>query len=136
MRNEDQTGVIVMDNSSEEVTPFVAGVFSILDKRKGYSFKDPKPAEGVKLEEYAGRYSEQPWGSEAVIVPWAGGLAYLTLPNEHPADAIELWKPKGGDIFRVIRKDGSEAEEIRFVRDAAGKVTSFVHFSNPTMRMP
>jgi len=44
-------------------------------------------------------------------------------------------KPKGGDVFRRVRDDGSEAEEFVFQRDAFGKVTGFMHFSNPTVRM-
>jgi CubicO group peptidase (beta-lactamase class C family) len=131
MRNEDQAAVIVMDNSSEEAGPFIRAVFAILDKRKGYAFKAPAPAAGVKLEEYAGRYSAQPWGSESVMLPWAGGLVTLELPADDPAGEMEFLKPKGGDIFRRVRKDGTEAEEFRFVRDASGKVTSFMHFSNP-----
>jgi hypothetical protein len=65
------------------------------------------------------------------MLPWAGGLAFLSLPTNDPAGDIEFLKPKGGDVFRRVRKDGSEAEEFRFVRDSSGKVTSFVHFSNP-----
>ena len=131
-RPDDQTAVIVMDDSSEETGQFVDAVFAILDKRSGYSFKAPEPATGVKLEDFAGRYSEQPWDSESVIVPWAGGLAYLVLPSRDPAGDMEFLKPKGGDVFRRVRKDGSEAEEFRFTRDASGKVISFMHFSNPT----
>jgi hypothetical protein len=108
----------------------------ILDKRKGYEFKPPSPAAGVDLDAFAGHYSEQPWGSELVIVPWAGGLALLSLPSEDPADGVIVLKPKGGDIFRRVRDDGSEAEELKFQRDASGKVTGFVHFSNPTLRIP
>jgi CubicO group peptidase (beta-lactamase class C family) len=132
LRMDDQTGVIVMDNGAERPEPFANGVFGLLDKRKGYEFKAPLPATGVKLEEYAGRYSGQPWGSELVILPWAGGLAFLGLPAADPVGGMEFLKPKGGDVFRRVRKDGSEAEEFRFVRDGSGKVTSFVHFSNPT----
>ncbi|MGC1650864.1 MAG: serine hydrolase [Candidatus Sulfotelmatobacter sp.] len=133
MRNDDQTAVIVMDNGSESPSPFAEAIFAILDKRKGYEFKAPLPATGINLEDYAGRYSEQPWGSEAVMLPWAGGLVFLHLPSTDPAADMGFLKPKGGDVFRRVRKDGSEAEEIRFVRDASGKVTSFIHFSNPTV---
>jgi hypothetical protein len=63
-------------------------------------------------------------------------LAIIPLPIPEPADAITVLKPKGGDVFRRIRDDGSEAEEIKFQRDASGKVTSFIHFSNPRFRMP
>jgi CubicO group peptidase (beta-lactamase class C family) len=132
MRADDQTAVIVMDNSSEMTELFAKAVFAILDKRKGYAFKPPLPAAGVNLEEYAGRYNPQPWDSELVILPWAGGLVSLSLPTDDPVGDMMFLKPKGSDVFRRVRKDGSEAEEVRFVRDASGKVTSFVHFSNPT----
>jgi len=134
MRNDDQTAVIVLDNSAERTGAFGKAVFGILDKRKGYAFKAPAAATDVKLEDYAGHYSQQPWHSELVILPWAGGLVSLGLPDDDPAGDMEFMKAKGGDVFRVVRKDGSEAEEIRFVRDGAGKVTSFVHFSNPSLK--
>jgi CubicO group peptidase (beta-lactamase class C family) len=135
LRPQDEVAVVVMDNASEDPSPFNMAVFAILDKRKGYEFKPPAPAAGVDLEAYAGHYAEQPWGSEAVMLPWAGGLVYLSLPSEEPATELRFFKPKGGDIFRRIRDDGSEAEEIKFQRDASGKVTSFVHFSNITYRV-
>ena len=135
MRNADQTGVIVLLNAMEDPGQEVEGVYAILDKRKGYEFKDPAPASGVKLDDYVGHYSGQPWGSEAVIEPWAGGLVILGLPSDKPVDAMMFLKPKGGDVFRRVRDDGSEAEEFQFKRDASGKVTSFIHFSNPTVRI-
>jgi CubicO group peptidase (beta-lactamase class C family) len=135
MRNADQVGVIVLMNAMENLGQEVEGIYAILDKHKGYAFKDPAPASGVKLEEFAGRYSEQPFSSEALISSWAGGLVLLGLPSEKPADDMEFLKPKGGDVFRRVRGDGSEAEEITFQRDALGKVTGFVHFSNPTRKM-
>jgi hypothetical protein len=134
MRPDDETAVTVIDNSSEVTQLFAKAVFAILDKRKDYAFKQPLPVAGVKLEEYAGRYSPRSWGSESelVILPWAGGLVSLGLPTADPVGDMAFLKPKGSDVFRLVRKDGSEAEEFRFVRDASRKVTSFVHFSNPT----
>lgn len=81
MRTDDQTAVIVIDNSSEITELFAKAVFAILDKRKDYAIKQPIPLAGVKLEEYAGRYSPQPWGSELVILPWAGGAGLSRLAN-------------------------------------------------------
>lgn len=134
MRPDDQIAVIVIDNSSEITELFAKAVFGILDTRKEYAFKQPLPVAGVKLEEYAGRYSPRPWGpeSELVILPWAGGLVSLGLPTADPVGDMAFLKPKGSDVFRLVRKDGSEAEEFRFVRDASGRVAGFVHFSNPT----
>jgi hypothetical protein len=48
---------------------------------------------------------------------------------------LDFLKPKGGDVFRRVRDDGSEAEEFTFQRDASGKVTGFTHFSNTTQRI-
>ena len=133
LRPEDQTAVVVLDNASEVTGPFAQSIFAILDKRKGFSFKSPAPAPGVTLEDFAGRYSGQPWGSESVMLPWAGGLVSLPLPARDPVAGMAFLKPKGADTFRRIRPDGSEAEEYKFVRDGQGKVTGFVHFSNPSL---
>lgn len=135
LRPEDELGVILMDNSSERPGPWATAVFAILDKRKGYEFKPPAPSSGVDLEEYAGHYLGQPWESESVMLPWAGGLVALSLPDDDPVAGMQFFKPKGGDVFRRVRDDGSEAEEIKFSRDPSGKVTGFIHFSNPKMRM-
>ena len=89
----------------------------------------------MDLEAFVGHYSRQPWGSEEVIVPWAGGLALLGLPADKPGEDMAFLKPKGGDVFRRVRDDGSEAEEFQFQRDASGKVSGYMHFSNPTMRV-
>ncbi|HEV7385093.1 MAG TPA: serine hydrolase domain-containing protein, partial [Phenylobacterium sp.] len=132
MEPATETAVVVMDNASENPDPYAAGVFALLAKRGEFKFKDPQPAQGVNLEAYSGRYASTPWRSEGVMTPWAGGLAYLSLPTPNPADGIQVLKPKGGDVFRRVRDDGSEAEEYRFERNAAGKVTRFIHFNNPT----
>ncbi len=89
----------------------------------------------MDLEAYEGHYSEQPWGPESVILPWAGGLVRLRLPNRDPAGGMMFLKPKGGDVFRRVREDGSEAEEITFLRDAAGRVNGFMQFNNPRRKM-
>jgi CubicO group peptidase (beta-lactamase class C family) len=136
LRPEDELAVIVMDDASERTPAWVEAVYGLLDKRKGFAFKAPAPATGIDLEAYAGHYSGQPWGSETIILPWAGGLAVMPLPVANPAEAITLLKPKGSDSFRVVRDDGSEAEEVTFVRDSSGKVTGFKQFSNTKLRLP
>jgi len=134
LRIQDELAIILMKDAPPDALPLAETVFAILDKRKGYEFKDPAPATGVDLDIYSGHYSSQPWGAESVIVPWAGGLAHLGLPTTNPAEDAVFLKPKGGDVFRRVRDDGSEAEEFKFLRDEAGKITGFMHFSNPTLR--
>jgi hypothetical protein len=130
LRPEDELRVVLMDNAA-----FAPVVFAILDKRKGYEFKGPAPATGVDLEAYAGHYSGQPWVAESVMLPWAGGLVSLSLPNNDPVANLEFFKPKGGDIFRSAREDGSEAEELKFTRDVSGRVTGYIQSSNPKLRL-
>jgi hypothetical protein len=52
------------------------------------------------------------------------------LPKPHPS----LPGPSNRDLFRRVRKDGTEAEEIKFNRDASSKVINYVTFSNITTR--
>lgn len=59
----------------------------------------------------------------------------MPLPARKPAEAMTFLKPKGNDAFRVVRPDGSEAEEIRFERGAGGKVARLVTFSNPRPKL-
>ena len=131
-----ETAVVVMQNVPERPGNLGNGVFAILQKREGFAFRAPEPARDVQLEAYAGRYSGQPFASEIVVLPWAGGLATLRLPSRSPGDELSVFKPKGGDVFRRVREDGSEAEEVVFERDAVGKVARFVLFNNPRNLIP
>lgn len=60
----------------------------------------------------------------------------MWLPSTDPAEDVEVLKPKGGDLFRRLRGDGSEADEVCLERDDAGRVHRFVEFSNPHDRLP
>jgi CubicO group peptidase (beta-lactamase class C family) len=134
LRPATETAVVAMLTGTERPGTYAAAVFELLDKRKGFSFKDPPPAV-TDLETYAGRYDGQPWTSEFTILPWAGGLAVLSLPSSTPVEDLIFLKAKGGDVFRRVREDGSEAEEVRFERDSSGRIVRFVRFSNPRERI-
>lgn len=130
LRPATATAVTAMLTGAESPGAYAVSVFALLDKRKDWSFKAPLPPEGVDLEAYAGRYSNQPWNAEIAVVPWAGGLAVLSLPTSDPAADLLVLKAKGDDLFRAVRLDGSEADEVRFERDKSGRVIRFVQFSN------
>ncbi|WP_337188653.1 serine hydrolase domain-containing protein [Phenylobacterium sp.] len=133
---DSQTAVIVMQNTPERPGDLGAGVFGLLQKREGFAFKAPAPARDVPLEDYAGRYGGQPFAAEILVSPWAGGLAVLRLPSRSPSDDLQILKAKGGDVFLRVRQDGSEAEEVVFQRDKAGKVTGMLTFSNVRPKLP
>ena len=134
MRPATETAVIGMLTGAEQPGVYADAVFELLDKRKGFTFKGAPPA-NVDLAPYEGRYGGQPWTTEIAMLRWAGGLAMLNLPSRDPAGGLSFWKPKGNDVFRRVRDDGSEAEDIRFERDTAGKVVRYIHFSNPRERI-
>lgn len=134
LRPDSETAVTAMATGAESPGPYVQQVFALLDKRQAFTFKPPAAAP-VALEQFAGRYSDQPWGNEFVVLPWAGGLVSLDLPARNPADTLDFFKPKGGDVFRVVRTDGSEADEIRFLRDARGRIGGIERFGNRSRRV-
>jgi CubicO group peptidase (beta-lactamase class C family) len=135
LRPETETAVIAMLTGADRPGLFAAATFQLLDKRKAFAFKAPDAAKGVNLEDFAGRYSAQPWSAETIIVPWAEGLAVLSLPSVNPARELNLLKAKGGDVFRRVRDDGSEADEVRFERDKSGNVVRYIQFSNAQIRV-
>lgn len=134
LRPSTETAFVIMTTGAERPGGYALEGFKLLDKRKAYVAKGAAPAR-VDLEQYAGRYEGQPWAAEVLVAPWAGGLALLNLPSSAPSEALTLLKPKGGDVFRHLRDDGSEADEVRFERDKDGRVVRFVQFSNPRARL-
>ncbi len=126
--------VIALIAAAEPTEPIVKGVFGILAKRRA-SQSDGVPPTPVDLEAYAGTYSDQPWGADVAILPWGNDLVYLDIPNDDPAGELFLLKPKGGDVFRRLRDDGSEAEEVHFERDARGRVTRLVYHNLPMPKL-
>ena len=133
LRPATETAVVLMTTGDRPRADALA-VFDILDKRRTLKLQPPA-AKNVDLNSYAGRYSAQPWHSEVAIVPWGLGLSALWLPSTDPAGEIDLLKPVSGDLFKRLRTDGSEANEVLFERDQSGRVYRFVEFSNPHDRL-
>lgn len=91
--------------------------------------------DGVNLEDYAGRYSPQPWWSEVIFLPWKGKLVTFSLPSTNPANEMELLKHIEGDTFRRIRKDKTLGEAFIFERDASGKVVRVKQHTNYSQKI-
>jgi CubicO group peptidase (beta-lactamase class C family) len=130
VRPASETAVVVMMTGMLDASARADAVFELLDKRKAAEAKQPDGVAEADLEAYAGLYSGQPWTDQIAIAPWAGGLAELALPSTSPAKGLSLLKPAGKDTFRRLREDGSDADLVRFVRDASGKVVRFQEFSS------
>ena len=107
---------------------YIAAVFKILNKAKGVADTSTK---NIDLNVYAGNYDGYAWGGEDVVLPWKGKLAVFDVPSDDPANAMQLYKYISNDTFRRVRKDDdSLGEELKFERDASGKVVRMLHNYN------
>lgn len=70
-----------------------------------------------------------------MVAPWYDDLVVLNLPNENPDEGMILLRHVSGDVFKRVRKDNTLAEEIKFERDSAGKVTRMLQHSNYSNRI-
>jgi hypothetical protein len=63
-------------------------------------------------------------------------LAIFTLPADDPVNDMQQFKYTGKDTFRRVRRDdGSLGEELRFERDASGKVIRMINNNNYENRL-
>lgn len=126
---KEKMGYTVMINAGGESPDFfIKEIRDIL--MKAPKEKSGKTVETAKLEDYVGTYSAQPWGSETLITFWYGDLALVSFPNENPDESMIILQQVSADSFRVVRKDKTLADEIRFERDASGKVIKMWRYSN------
>lgn len=82
------------------------------------------------LDEYQGVYDSQPWGDEDYIMPWGDKLISVSLSADDPMGNMTKLKHIEGDTFARMRRDGSTAEEIVFLRDKSGNVIANKWHSN------
>ncbi len=126
---KNKMGVAMMINAQgTDPEKYIASIFELLGR-----VKEPFDSAGkaVNLDAYAGSYDNYTWGGEYVAMPWKGQLAMFTLPSDNPAANMQLFKYIGGDSFRRIRKDEDMlGEELRFERDAGGKVIRLIQHDN------
>jgi CubicO group peptidase (beta-lactamase class C family) len=84
----------------------------------------------IKLSDYVGNYSEQPWYAEIYMGTWYGKLVCFDLPTDDPVDDMTFLKYIEGDTFRRIRDNDELGEYITFERDEKGEVYRYKWFQN------
>ena len=130
---KEKMGYVVMINAGGESPElFAKEIREVISKIP--KDKVGKKSE-VNLEQYAGTYTSQPWGSERIVVPWYGDLVMLGLPNANPDEDMMVMQHVSGDTFRRVRRDKTLGEEIKFEKDASGKVIRVLQHSNYSMRI-
>lgn len=117
--------------TGSENAPYTRPIRQLLNK--GWKVAPAKDAEAMAA--YVGRYDANPWNSELVVVPWGEGLAMLSLPTGDPAGDLGVLRRVDGDRFRFVRDDGSLGTELRFERDAQGRVSGYTLWAQRTQRL-
>lgn len=130
---KEKMAYVVMINaggeSPEQFAKEIREILSKIPKEKITKKTD------INLEQYAGTYTSQPWGSERIILPWYGNLVMLGLPNDNPDEAMTLLQHVSGDTFKRLRKDKTLGEEVKFEKDNTGKVIRVLQHSNYSTRI-
>jgi len=130
---KEEMGVAVAMNAMDDPGAMAEGIAALV-KARGEA-KPFDAVEGVDLAEFSGVYSGQPWDSDYMLIPWAGGLTWLEPDANAPAEGMWRLKPLGGDRFRVVTDKGEERDEIVFERNRAGKVHAIRQHSNISLRV-
>ena len=117
--------VITMANRNNvNVDGYAAKIFDIMEAGgTPEEMPDAETDTSIDLEPYLGNYDIRPWGGEDMVFRWKGGLAIVNLPTMDPLGNLVRLRHVEGDRFRTIRSDDQDGHEIRFRRDADGKVT-------------
>ncbi|MEL7120396.1 MAG: serine hydrolase [Bacteroidota bacterium] len=119
--------IAMINAGGESPRRYLSGIGDIISK--AMDAKRTELPEGINLEDYAGFYDAQPWGSEQIILPWYGDLLDMGLPSGNPA-SFTLYKHIEGDTFRRKRPDGELGEELTFMRNDNGKVIKMLSHQN------
>lgn len=127
----EELSIIVMMNAMENPGKYGNEIVKILKKAKGKK----KEKDAPNLSSYVGTYNNQPWSSEAQVVEWYGKLAVLYLPASNPSEGMVLLEHEEGDTFRRVRSNDQPGEEVRFEKNAAGKVTRMWRHSNSAKKL-
>lgn len=117
-----ELGVIALTNTFGD-GPYAGPIRNLMLKGMALPVA-PTDAKAPRLADYSGHYQAHPWGSESVVLPWGKDLVTLDLPTDDPVADMTVIRHQSGDVFREVRKDDTLGAEIRFERDASGKVVA------------
>src|SRR3546814_10914611 len=82
-------------NTMESARDRAQQLEGLIAARRNAEAFDPPPGDIIDFGQYSGFYDPQPWDREAVVVPWAGGLAMNTASEPEPGKNLTRLKPLG-----------------------------------------
>lgn len=139
MRNPDKIGMIAMatanDISVGRINRMIydmtaSDVKAVYGKSEDDADKNDEMETvenpSVSLAEFEGHYGRPNYDWDVYIGLTEDGLFSIPLFDEKPQDAFDTFKLVEGDLFREVRKNGSDGAPLRFIRDDSGKITGAV----------
>lgn len=133
MRNADKVGVINMATANDVSAGGMSRmIHSMVRGDVKAVYIDDKDDEAQTADdsrsfaEFEGHYMRPNYDWAVYIGLTADGLFSVPLHNSSPHEDIDLFRHEEDDMFFRQRDDGSDAEPMRFERDADGHVVSVV----------
>lgn len=138
LRPQDRLAVVVLTNADDgDAQRLAEGVWELVaaDAARVASSK-PATARAQDLSAYEGVYGARRSASDTAIAQVGDELVSMPLFNRGDlVRASDRWKPAGVDRFRRMLESGALGDELRFERDASGRVARLWWHSNPLERM-
>jgi CubicO group peptidase (beta-lactamase class C family) len=114
--------VIMANRNAADVDGYAIRLFDILEAG-GTPAEIRGDAPAMDFSRYAGSFDARPWGGEDLVFRWEDGLAMVGLPTMDPLKDLVKLRHVEGDRFRTVRSDGEAGHDVRFRRDAEGRVS-------------
>ena len=135
---DEKIATIVMVNTNgENPSQFSQRAYEVVAPAIKAATKSPDEAKTLdpQLRKFIGAYDSFPWGGEAQVISWEGGLAMIGLPTTNPLESLTKLKHVEGNTFRRIRDDETLAEEVVFELGPDGEVLRMKRHSNYSERI-
>ena len=114
--------ITLANRNATDVDGYAVRLFDILEA--GGTPADAGTATAAPdFSAYVGSFDARPWSGEDLVFRWENSLAMVSLPSMDPLKDMVKLKHLDGDRFRTVRSDGEAGHEVRFRRDAEGRVS-------------
>ncbi|MEM9600789.1 MAG: serine hydrolase domain-containing protein, partial [Pseudomonadota bacterium] len=138
MRNPDKVGVVMMATANDVSSGGLSSMIHAMvrdDVKTVYidssddeadDSEDSAAEDSASFAEFEGRYDRPNYHWSVYIGQTSDGLFAVPLYANRPHEDVDMFRHEDGDIFIRKRDDGSDAEPLRFIRDASGNIVSVV----------
>lgn len=138
LRPQDRLAVALLTNADDaDAQALAEGMWElVLSDASRIASGKPAPPRTRDLSAFEGVYGTRRSASDMAVVQVENELLSLPLfVRRNLVQAIDRWKPAGPDRFHRVLPGGGQGDELRFERDARGRIVRLWVHSNPLERM-